>query len=368
MVSRRIPTVMMILAIGFLLSHCGSDEGPVQPPPELPTTTIDTVPPAAISDLSTKYPTADAVFLVWTAPGDDGDEGTAVSYDIRYHIEQITEQNWGVATQFDEAPAPKPGGQVETIKLDGLDPVTTYFFAIKTTDDEGNVSGLSNPTSITTLQESNPPAKVTDLSAVAIDENTVLLMWTAPGDDGMNGTASQYQIRYSEDPISEARWPYTDKIFSPPPAPKPGGEPESLFVTKIRPTLSHYFVLKAADEVPNWSGISNNAYAMGYSVYLDISDHSVHPGEEVKVTFRAPGGGIMVSLHLNQYGVWGCDPTHPWVVDCIVPGIKYAEGIYELYYDFSTGEGEYLPKTTYYFILCYQFQVQSLEHVVFEDP
>ncbi|HET9252916.1 MAG TPA: hypothetical protein VFP58_12455, partial [Candidatus Eisenbacteria bacterium] len=31
---------------------------------------------------------------------------------------------------------------------------------------------------------------------------TVVLRWTAPGDDGMAGLASQYRIAYSESPAS----------------------------------------------------------------------------------------------------------------------------------------------------------------------
>ncbi len=364
MAPRRVLTIVAILSVGFLSSLCGGDEGPVQPPIEPTENTIDSIPPAAISDLFTKHPTADAVFLVWTAPGDDGDEGTAVSYDIRYHIELITDQNWDTATQFDGEPAPKPGRQLETVKVDGLDAVTTYYFAIKTTDDEGNISGLSNSVYSTTLQETTPPVNVADLSAVAVDDNTFLLMWTAPGDDGIDGTASEYQIRYSEDPISEARWPYTDEIFSPPPAPKPGGEPESLLVTKMRPMLSYYFVMRAADEVPNWSGLSNNAYAMGYSLYLEISDQIVDVGQQVTIYFRAPGNSP-VTLLLRRFSLWSCDPSHPNVVDCIILDTRYEKGIYELSYDFTSDDGYYFPSDIYYLGLCWQYELQSTRRIYF---
>ncbi|MCJ8739748.1 hypothetical protein PDJAM_G00050740 [Pangasius djambal] len=43
-----------------------------------------------------------------------------------------------------------------------------------------------------------PPNKITDLTA-EIQEDTVLLNWTAPGEDYDYGTAQSYEIRWSED-------------------------------------------------------------------------------------------------------------------------------------------------------------------------
>ena len=44
--------------------------------------------------------------------------------------------------------------------------------------------------------DTTPPADISDLSA-APDVNTSRLTWTAPGDDGIVGTAVSYEIRYS---------------------------------------------------------------------------------------------------------------------------------------------------------------------------
>jgi hypothetical protein len=45
-------------------------------------TTIDTTPPSAVTDLATTDPTSNSIKLTWTAPGDDGNTGTATTYDI----------------------------------------------------------------------------------------------------------------------------------------------------------------------------------------------------------------------------------------------------------------------------------------------
>lgn len=110
----------------------------------------DTTPPAAISDLSTASPTTNSVELSWTAPGDDGNTGTAASYDIRYSVSPITEGNWSAATPVSGEPAPTVAGSNQTLTVSGLDPATNYFFAIKTSDEVPNESSISNIAQATT--------------------------------------------------------------------------------------------------------------------------------------------------------------------------------------------------------------------------
>ena len=104
----------------------------------------DVTPPAPVNDLVIFTLTGDSVTLKWTAPGDDGNEGTAAQYDIRYSTSDITDANWDDATQCTDEPAPQPGGTEETFKVKDLLPSTIYYFAIKTADEVPNLSGLSN--------------------------------------------------------------------------------------------------------------------------------------------------------------------------------------------------------------------------------
>ncbi len=85
-----------------------------------------------------------SITLAWTAPGDDGASGQATSYDIRYSTATLNEAAWGFATALTGEPAPKAAGQAETFLVTGLQPNTTYNFALKTTDDAGNTSAISN--------------------------------------------------------------------------------------------------------------------------------------------------------------------------------------------------------------------------------
>jgi len=114
----------------------------------------DTTPPAAVTDLAAGDPTSSAITLTWTAPGDDGTTGTANLYDIRYSTSTITDVNWDSATQCTDEPAPQPAGSSETFTVTGLDANTTYYFALKTSDEVPNESPLSNVASNTTKEAS----------------------------------------------------------------------------------------------------------------------------------------------------------------------------------------------------------------------
>lgn len=103
----------------------------------------DTTAPAAITDLSAGSATATSITLNWTAPGDDANNGTAATYDVRYGTTPITEANFGSALQY-TAPAPKASGNSETLVVGGLNASITYYFAIKTADEAANRSVISN--------------------------------------------------------------------------------------------------------------------------------------------------------------------------------------------------------------------------------
>ncbi|MBI4283376.1 MAG: immune inhibitor A, partial [Chloroflexi bacterium] len=114
----------------------------------------DTIAPAAVTNLSVGSVTANSATLVWTAPGDDLNTGTATQYDLRYLAgTPITEANWNTANQTTGEPAPLPSGFTQNYIVTGLIPDTTYYFAIKTVDEDLNWSPLSNVISGITLTE-----------------------------------------------------------------------------------------------------------------------------------------------------------------------------------------------------------------------
>ncbi|RME25551.1 MAG: hypothetical protein D6800_07485, partial [Candidatus Zixiibacteriota bacterium] len=210
----------------------------------------------AMSSLTGIAAGTQAVTLHWLAPGDDGDAGTASQYDIRYSTQPITDANWALATQVTGEPAPQPAGSAETFTVTGLQPSTTYYFAIKAADEVPNWSALSNVISVTTAAETTPPATVTNLATGTVTSTAVTLTWTAPGDDSLTGTASQYDIRYSTVPITAANWATATQVNGEP-VPQPAGNTETFTVTGLQSGVTYYFALETADEVPNWSALSN---------------------------------------------------------------------------------------------------------------
>ena len=120
----------------------------------------DKTAPAAVTDLKAEAGKGEgSVSLAWTAPGDDGAEGTAAVYQIKYAPKPIVEfvtwpgqrqthiNFWGSANVPDE-PSPAKAGTRQSYTVKGLAP-GTYWFALKARDERNNQSGLSNVVSVT---------------------------------------------------------------------------------------------------------------------------------------------------------------------------------------------------------------------------
>jgi len=110
----------------------------------------DATAPAAVSDLAVASTTGGSAQLTWTAPGDDGSTGSAASYDIRYSTATITALNWAAATPVAGEPTPAAVGTSTSMNVNGLTAGTTYYFAMKASDEQPNESALSNVASGTT--------------------------------------------------------------------------------------------------------------------------------------------------------------------------------------------------------------------------
>ncbi len=116
--------------------------------------TVDNTPPADVTDLAAEHrPKTGTVYLYWRAPGDDGSEGKASSYDIRYMLASDesggatgldTSTEWTAATAVTGEPVPREPGHTQGYEVLGLQAGIPYYFALKTVDDAGNWSGLSN--------------------------------------------------------------------------------------------------------------------------------------------------------------------------------------------------------------------------------
>ena len=225
---------------------------------------MDTFPPIAVVDLVAKSGSQEgSVELSWTAPGDDGQSGTAASYLVRYNTLSIeTQAKWDAATPvIDGVPQPKVAGSNENMTVYGLDPGTEYHFAVRAQDEIPNLSGLSNSSSAIAYNppDTNPPASITLTSVTGTVEGAVDLSWIAPADDGFDansGLATSYSVRYRVDHsiVTEADWNEAIPVTSGVPTPVEVGTEQSMIVRELTPGVTYYFAVRAQDEVPNLSG------------------------------------------------------------------------------------------------------------------
>lgn len=266
--------------------------------------TADGVPPAAIADLLAGAPTDTSITLQWTAPGDDGNYGTAAQFDIRYAPVSINESNWASATPVTGEPAPGPAGTVQSYMVRGLTPSTPYYFAMKTVDDAGNWSALSNVVSETTEQPQDliPPGTIADLRVIDSTSSSITLAWTAPGDDNVQGRASAYDLRFATLLITPQNWDQATSLLGMP-APAIAGNQESVTVIGLWPQAQYYFAIKTADEVPNWSELSNVVSSTTLvppdvtppSAIVDLAVEEV-AADMVSLIWTAPGDDGLIGI------------------------------------------------------------------------
>jgi len=111
--------------------------------------------PETVSDLAveTGSETTNGLTLTWTAIAEDSatGTGTAYAYDVRYLNGEITGNfDWAGAIAASAEPNPGAPDGTESFTVAGLNPDTTYTFALKVVDEAGNMGGLSSLVSGTT--------------------------------------------------------------------------------------------------------------------------------------------------------------------------------------------------------------------------
>ena len=120
----------------------------------------DRTPPAAVQRLRVDRvdPPSREVVLRWKASGDDGLQGTADRYDLRYDTTRIeTTSDFAQATRVQDAPSPASASTPERMGLDASDGLAQgrrYFFALVAQDEAGNRSDRATPRRAAVL----PPA------------------------------------------------------------------------------------------------------------------------------------------------------------------------------------------------------------------
>ena len=138
-----------------------------------------------------------------------------------------------------------------------------------------SITGCADDDPASPVGDSTAPAAVTDLHIVTVVGGVVTLAWTAPGDDGDTGTASEYDIRYTNSSVTEGNWEACTRASTEPEPALPGTEQSAVINTSGDTDL--YFAMKTSDEASNWSSLSNVVTARmggGFVVHQLTSDGS----------------------------------------------------------------------------------------------
>lgn len=142
----------------------------------------------------------DSVNLSWNSPGDDGAIGTATIYDLRASLSPITSGNWNTASSVPGLPAPLVAGTRQTTVVRSLSRDSVYYFAIRTQDDEGNWSAVSNVVRWDWVVDAAPPAAPAGVSAARQAPN-VRVAWSANSEPDLQGY-SVYRAQVSGGPYT----------------------------------------------------------------------------------------------------------------------------------------------------------------------
>jgi len=172
------------------------------------------------------------------------------------------------------------------------------------------VSSAILVTCLAALALGQTPSTTTNLSALTgTYEGEIQLTWTAPGNDGMTGTASHYSIRYSTDVDFQWEIDWEDATIwrdTTTVARYVSGEfgtQEQELVTGLTSGTTYYFHLKTASTSYEWSELSNGATAFTqYDLVqpakasdLTADNTDIRQGE-IKLSWTAPGDDGTIGL------------------------------------------------------------------------
>jgi hypothetical protein len=135
LLSLRGAIACMLLAVAILFAGYTSNSAIAENSPIIPATPNSTL-------------NQGDIILHWTSPGDDGRFGRARFYDIRYLPANQgpidNETKWNQAFQLGGVPVPSLPGRRDSMLISGFLPGAGYYFAIKSFDESGVSSALSN--------------------------------------------------------------------------------------------------------------------------------------------------------------------------------------------------------------------------------
>ncbi len=293
-------------------------------------TPTDIYPPHPVSDLVGTAGAEGQALLQWTAPDESFGVGPkavpVASYSIHASTLSVADLGndttawFALSTPVAGAPTPLAPGNPQALLL-SLNPGVTYYFGLKSTDDNANVSE-SDSRLKSLVNQAVVPVKgidgVSNLTAVTAPGSVVgeiNLTWTHPRRNGHIDPA-YYDVRISSTgQISNnaefaAAAPLSELSPSSPPLPGPYGGLAAMTVTGLTPGVGYAFAVRERDAgsfagvwVRNVAAVLN---PLNFAVASGVVPVPVTnltglsgPGEgQVSLSWTAPAPPVLVSYRI----------------------------------------------------------------------
>jgi hypothetical protein len=211
----------------------------------------------SVSMLSTRFAIAPAWFH-WSVPASGGiylwwdDSSIVVRWSVASYYDSSVAANFEVVI--------KRSGM---IRFDYGLCAGSFCATVGISDGSGfilaeNKTDLNLAKTVVFTDDVTPPATITDLVAMDATDTSIILTFTAPGNDGNLGRASGYITKYSTiGPITEANWDQATTFYWSP-IPQPAGSIEMFTVYGLDKGTVYWFAVEAYDDVPWYGGVSNS--------------------------------------------------------------------------------------------------------------
>ena len=214
-----------------------------------------------------------------------------------------------------------------------------YDFNIMVKDINGASDSVSVRVTVVEPEDTKAPEAVRDLRVLYLTETSVLLLWTAPSDNSLTGTAAIYDLRYMEDctDSSGLDWDNSAEAGN---EPRPqAGVFHTYTLTGLSPDTPYCVAIKSMDAGGYTSTVSNivtlpSLSEYGISGFVESSSSiSLMKGYNL-ISFPlmpVPNGRDLLSPVLGDnvalyrwYSYYpGLTPPQYYLEDVILPGYAY---------------------------------------------
>jgi subtilisin family serine protease len=145
--------------------------------------------------------------------------------------------------------------------------------------------------------DSIPPNAPGNLVLANTSSDRLTIRWIAPGDDGSQGTATEYDLRISNAPIDDTNFLDAQRVAGQP-TPHVAGTLEEGVIPGLTPLTGYYIALVGVDEFGNRSPLSNVVFAQTTAPPVA----SVQPGSVILELRTGQSVTQTVDLHNDGEG------------------------------------------------------------------